>query len=99
MSRYRMAIPINAEMRQAILAKFDVDIKGGSVQMAWGLDNDGYFLQLWTDDDNGELYLEDGFMGTSKNRIIELLEKYNILEFVRDCEPEKFQNLCLDLPL
>ena len=64
----------------------------------------GYFCQYF--DTNSEQYklcdepVEDVgfFQGVSKNRVIEMFEKYNAVELARKQKPDAWSNLCLDLP-
>jgi hypothetical protein len=97
MSRHHLNVPANDNVRILFKRMYDI-VVGNTMEMAWGLDNDGYFISLWVEYEGDDFYLEDGLMGGSKNRVIEKMEKYDILDFVRKAEPDKFNNLVLDLP-
>jgi len=97
MSRFYVKIPLTDEIKIAFKQKFNLAAK--DMSFAWGLDRDGYFIQMSTESDYGTLYLENGLFGTNKNRILNILEMYGLIEFFRENEPENFALLCLDLPL
>lgn len=97
MSRHAIRIPITDQIRKGF-QDLDFEIHGEDVYAAWGLDRDGYFLQICATDDGEDVYLEDGLVGTNKNRILDKLEKWGLVEFMRENHKEHFNNLCLDLP-
>jgi len=97
MSRHTLRLPITDQIRKGF-KDLDFEIHGDSVYGAWGLDVDGYFLQICVNDDGEDIYLEDGLMGTNKNRILEKLEKWGLVEYMRKNHKNHFDKLCLDLP-
>lgn len=99
MSRHYVNPPMTKELKAAFCTRFkDIESLPETVKMAWGLDIDGYFLQLWIEEQGDDLYLEDGLMGTNKSRIVEKLDKYGLLPFLREKHQEHLDCLVLDLP-
>jgi hypothetical protein len=102
MSRHNVALPTTKEIREAYARKFELSNIPQIIHLAWGFDRPtgGYFIQIWlTDYENQKnIYLEDGLIGGSKNRILDKFEKYGIVDYMSLEFPGHFTNLCLDLP-
>ena len=99
MTRHNLKLCTTKEL-SSYIKRHNVKTIPEQINMAWGLDNDGYFLQLWfyDHDSHDDIYIEDGLMGESKNHILAKMEKYNIIDEVRRLEPNKLRMLCLDEP-
>lgn len=99
MSRHSFAIPCTKQLEQVLKTKFKFKETPQQLFFAWGLDHDGYFVQIWDEvEDEEDLYIEDGLMGTNKSRIIEKLDRYGLLPFLREKHQHHLDCLVLDLP-
>lgn len=98
MSRFTYKIPATKEIKDKF-AKIPCKHPVESVSLAWGLDIDGYFLQIWTVEDGDDLYIEHGLMGTSNGRIFDKLNEYRIVNIMKNLAPKQFTALVLDLPM
>ena len=73
MTRHNLKLCTTKEL-SSYIKRHNVKTIPEQINMAWGLDNDGYFLQLWfyDHDSHDDIYIEDGLMGESKNHILGL---------------------------
>jgi hypothetical protein len=101
MSRHNLPIPLTPELNLALNAKMSSlrPETGWKPFFAWGLDNDGYFIQIWiTDEDREDYYLEEGLLGQSNGRILDKIEKYGLTNHIRKFALEHYNCIVRDLP-
>jgi hypothetical protein len=106
MTHHHLSVPCTKPLKDYIKTYFHDEFEGydypiETVRMGWGFDHMtcGYFIALYViSPDDEDLYIEDGLMTGSKSKVLDKLERYGILEFVRQAEPDKFNMLVLDLP-
>ncbi len=98
MSRHPFYVKFTQQMRDYVKTKFNINETPDNAYVAWGLDHDGYFIQISFMHEDDELYLEDGLIGSGKNKILDTLEKFGLVEQVKTSQSEHFTLLCLDLP-
>lgn len=97
-NRHAGTIPTTKQIEDGFRIK-KVDVSDKPIRFAWGLDIDGYFLQIYITDKGQEIFLEDGLIGTNKNYILDKLAKWGLVKYLKETQPDQFKNLILDLPL
>ena len=98
MSRFSSICLVTDKINEYCIEKFGD--KAELAFIAYGLDHDGYFIQIEVEIlEVRDLYIEEGLIGYNKNRFIETLEKWGLLEWFLTTFPDHYGKICMDNPL